>query len=232
MFGGSCDAGSTARAVRSAARTSRHSSAIPFRIAALGGKVPIELEVNEECATCHGTRRRAGRQDSDVSRVPGPRNDLVRTGRFRRSASVSDVPRQRHRAERALPDVQRRGRSASAQEDDDHRRRRASTRGRRFDSRGRAAAVSATVRRAICSSPSRSSPIVSSGAKDSTCIAPVTINIAQATLGSKISVKTLDGKKVAIKIPPGTPTGKRFRVRGQGITAKARRRRPDRRGRR
>ena len=48
-------------------------------------------------------------------------------------------------------------------------------------------------------------------------IAPVPINIAQATLGSKISVKTLDGKKVAIKIPPGTAIGKRFRVRGQGI---------------
>jgi molecular chaperone DnaJ len=49
-------------------------------------------------------------------------------------------------------------------------------------------------------------------------VAPVPINIAQATLGSKISVKTLDGKKVAIKIPAGTPAGKRFRVRGQGIT--------------
>jgi len=49
-------------------------------------------------------------------------------------------------------------------------------------------------------------------------IAPVPINIAQATLGSKISVKTLDGKKVAIRIPHGTPNGKRFRVRGQGIT--------------
>jgi molecular chaperone DnaJ len=48
-------------------------------------------------------------------------------------------------------------------------------------------------------------------------IAPVKINIAQATLGSKISVKTLDGKKVAIRIPAGTPEGKRFRVRGQGI---------------
>jgi molecular chaperone DnaJ len=48
-------------------------------------------------------------------------------------------------------------------------------------------------------------------------IAPVKINIAQATLGSKISVTTLEGKKVAIKIPPGTPNGKRFRVRGQGI---------------
>ena len=48
-------------------------------------------------------------------------------------------------------------------------------------------------------------------------IAPVPINIAQATLGSKISVRTLDGRKVAIKIPPGTANGKRFRVRGQGI---------------
>jgi DnaJ-class molecular chaperone len=48
-------------------------------------------------------------------------------------------------------------------------------------------------------------------------IATVPLNIAQATLGTKISVKTLGGKKVAIKIPPGTPSGKRFRVRGQGI---------------
>ncbi len=43
------------------------------------------------------------------------------------------------------------------------------------------------------------------------------LNIAQATLGSRISVRTLDGKKVAIRIPPGTASGKRFRVRGQGI---------------
>ena len=48
-------------------------------------------------------------------------------------------------------------------------------------------------------------------------IAPVPINIAQATLGSKISVKTIDGKKVTIRIPHGTPSGKRFRVPGQGI---------------
>lgn len=48
-------------------------------------------------------------------------------------------------------------------------------------------------------------------------IAPVTINIAQATLGTKINVTLLDGKKVALKIPAGTPSGKRFRVKGQGI---------------
>src|SRR5215212_8444514 len=28
---------------------------IPFRTAARGGKVPVELEVNEECGTCHGS---------------------------------------------------------------------------------------------------------------------------------------------------------------------------------
>jgi molecular chaperone DnaJ len=48
-------------------------------------------------------------------------------------------------------------------------------------------------------------------------VATVPINMAQATLGSKVNVKTIDGKKVSIKIPPGTASGKRFRVRGQGV---------------
>ena len=113
-------------------------------------------------------RRRAGREDPDLSRVPGARDDLVRSGRLRRAAPVSDVPGRGHGAERALPDVQRRGRSARAEEDDDHRARRASTPGRRFASRGRAAAARATARRAICSSPSRSSRIASSSARGST----------------------------------------------------------------
>ena len=45
----------------------------------------------------------------------------------------------------------------------------------------------------------------------------VPINIAQATLGSKIRVRTIDGKKVMLRIPPGTQAGTRFRVRGQGV---------------
>jgi molecular chaperone DnaJ len=48
-------------------------------------------------------------------------------------------------------------------------------------------------------------------------IATVPINIAQATLGSKVSVKSLNGAKVSLRIPAGTPSGKRFRVRKQGI---------------
>jgi molecular chaperone DnaJ len=45
----------------------------------------------------------------------------------------------------------------------------------------------------------------------------VPINIAQATLGSKIRVNTVDGRKVALRIPPGTQSGTRFRVPGQGV---------------
>jgi molecular chaperone DnaJ len=48
-------------------------------------------------------------------------------------------------------------------------------------------------------------------------VAHVPINVAQATLGSRISVRTLDDKKVALRVPPGTASGKRFRVRGQGV---------------
>jgi molecular chaperone DnaJ len=48
-------------------------------------------------------------------------------------------------------------------------------------------------------------------------VAPISINIAQATLGSKISITTLDKRKLAIRIPPGTSAGKRLRVPGQGI---------------
>lgn len=45
----------------------------------------------------------------------------------------------------------------------------------------------------------------------------IPINVAQAVLGSKMSVKTVDGKKVLLKIPEGTQPGTRFRIRGQGV---------------
>jgi molecular chaperone DnaJ len=45
----------------------------------------------------------------------------------------------------------------------------------------------------------------------------VPINVVQAALGSKVRVRTVHGKKVILKIPPGTQTGTRFRIRGQGV---------------
>jgi molecular chaperone DnaJ len=45
----------------------------------------------------------------------------------------------------------------------------------------------------------------------------VPINVAQAMLGSRVRVRTLDKKKVVLKIPAGTQNGTTFRIRGQGI---------------
>jgi molecular chaperone DnaJ len=47
-------------------------------------------------------------------------------------------------------------------------------------------------------------------------ICEVPISFVQAALGAEIDVPTLDGK-VKMKIPPGTQTGKVFRMKGKGI---------------
>jgi molecular chaperone DnaJ len=52
--------------------------------------------------------------------------------------------------------------------------------------------------------------------RDNDIILDISVNIAQATLGDKIRVDTVDGQ-VELNIPPGTQTGKVFRLRGKGI---------------
>jgi len=51
-------------------------------------------------------------------------------------------------------------------------------------------------------------------ANDLTLTVPVTF--AEAALGAQIEVPTLDGEPVRFKVPPGTPSGKTFRLRGKG----------------
>lgn len=50
---------------------------------------------------------------------------------------------------------------------------------------------------------------------DLTCEVPV--SFAAVTLGGEVELPTLDGH-VALKIPPGTQSGKVFRLRGKGVT--------------
>src|SRR6266566_2467487 len=54
-------------------------------------------------------------------------------------------------------------------------------------------------------------------------IGVVPINLAQALLGSRIKVKALDGKRVVLRIPPGTQHGQKFRIAGHGIERNGRR---------
>ena len=49
-----------------------------------------------------------------------------------------------------------------------------------------------------------------------TLVVPVSFD--EAALGAEIKVPTLGGAPVTLKIPPGTPNGRSFRVRGRGVT--------------
>ena len=56
------------------------------------------------------------------------------------------------------------------------------------------------------------------GRKGDDLTVTVPITFPEATLGAEVSVPTLDGPPVTIKVPPGTRSGRTFRVRGKGIT--------------
>ena len=48
-------------------------------------------------------------------------------------------------------------------------------------------------------------------------ILEVPISIVEAVLGSKVSVPTADGTRVEVKVPAGTSSGAKLRLRGKGI---------------
>jgi curved DNA-binding protein len=48
-------------------------------------------------------------------------------------------------------------------------------------------------------------------------ILAVPLSLAEAVLGTKVEVPTLDGSRLTVKVPPGTSSGARLRLRGKGI---------------
>jgi DnaJ-class molecular chaperone len=53
--------------------------------------------------------------------------------------------------------------------------------------------------------------------EDNDVILEVPISIAEAVLGAKVEVPTVDGTRLSVKIPPGSSSGSRLRLRGKGI---------------
>ena len=56
------------------------------------------------------------------------------------------------------------------------------------------------------------------GRKGENLTVTVPISFPDAALGGEVKVPTLTGPAVTLKIPPGTPSGRTFRVRGKGTT--------------
>jgi molecular chaperone DnaJ len=189
---------------------------IPFRTAARGGKVPIELEVSEECPTCHGTGAAPGAQLKICPNCDGRGVVSFGQGGFavnrpcpvclgRGQVPTEPCPTCHGNGELS---VKRKVLINVPSGVDTGSKIRLKGQGGKGNANGPPGDLVITFNVKPDKFYKRDGLDV---------IATVPLNIAQATLGTKISVRTLDGRKVAIKIPAGTPSGKRFRVRGQGI---------------
>jgi molecular chaperone DnaJ len=55
------------------------------------------------------------------------------------------------------------------------------------------------------------------GRRGDDLVITVPITFAEAALGADVKVPTLDGPPVTIKVPPGTRSGRTFRVKGRGV---------------
>jgi molecular chaperone DnaJ len=189
---------------------------IPFRTAALGGKVPVDLEVNEECDTCHGSGAAPGAKIQTCPECNGRGTISFGQGGFavQRPCPMclgrGQVPSERCPTCGGSGEVRARKKVMITVPVgvDTGTKIRLKGQGGRGSRSGQPGDLMITF---------HVQPDRFYRREGLDVIAPVPINIAQATLGSKITVNTLDGKKVTIKIPTGTPGGKRFRVPGQGI---------------
>jgi molecular chaperone DnaJ len=189
---------------------------IPFRTAAQGGKVSVELDLNEECGTCHGTGAAPGAKLVMCEECKGRGSISFGQGGFavNRPCPVclgrGQVPTERCPTCAGAGEVRTRRKVSITVPAgvDTGTKIRLKGQGGKGSKNGPPGDLLIT----FAVTPDR---FYKREGLD--LIAPVPINIAQATLGSRVSVKTLDGTKVAIRIPPGTASGKRFRVRGQGI---------------
>ncbi len=90
------------------------------------------------------------------------------------------------------------------------------TTARRSAWRARASRASTAARAATCTSCCTSSPTASSAGESDDILLDVSINIAQAALGAKISVPTVDGDE-ALTVPAGTQAGRVLRLKGKGV---------------
>jgi molecular chaperone DnaJ len=195
---------------------------IPFRVAALGGKVPVQLEVNEDCPLCHGSGAAPGATFKTCPECHGRGNVTFGQGGFAVSRPCpmclgrGQVPSER------CPECNGTGEKRVRKTVmitvpsgvDSGTRIRLSGQGGKGPNGGPPGDLFITF---------QVEPDRFFQREGNDLVAKVPLNIAQATLGSRIAVRTLDGKKVTIRIPPGTAPGKRFRVRGLGIERNAQR---------
>lgn len=189
---------------------------VPFRTAVAGGKVNVELEVNEECPACKGTGGAPGSRMQTCPECGGRGTISFGQGGFAvqrpcpQCLGRGQIPTQRCPNCAGTGEVRARRKIAVTVPQGIDTGTKIRLRGQ-----GGHGARNGPTGDLLITFQVKPDRFFTREGLD--LVAKVPINIAQATLGSKVNVRTIDGRKVSIRIPAGTPSGKRFRVRGQGV---------------
>lgn len=195
---------------------------IPFGIAARGGKVTINVPMTDDCAVCSATGAAPGSKMQACPECRGSGNVQFGQGGF---AVSRPCPQCMGRGQ--IPSNPCPACNGTGQRREQRQIVLAVPQG--VDS-GTKIRLSGQGEKATSGAPPGDLMITFKVAPDTFfrregldlhCTVP--INVAQATLGSKIRVRTVDNKKVSLKIPAGTQPGTRFRVPQQGVEKNGRR---------
>jgi molecular chaperone DnaJ len=191
--------------------------AIPFRVAALGGRIPVTLTLPEVCPMCGGSGAAPGATLATCTECRGRGTISFGQGGFAvtRPCPVcrgrGKVPSQRCPGCQGAGEVRVEKRlmlNIPPGTDD----------GTRLRLKGQGARGRGDVVVTVQVEPDR---FFRREGLDVICVVP--INLAQALLGTRIKVRTLDGRHVVLRVPPGTQPGQKFRIAGQGIEKNGRR---------
>jgi len=197
-------------------RSVEYSVEISFLTAAKGGKISIDVPITEECATCGGSGSSPGTGTKKCSECKGTGAISFGQGGFAvnrpcpacfgrgqipelpcKACSGSGTVRQNRRFKITVPKGVEAGSKVSM-----------SGKGERGSRGGKPGDLIITFKIKPHNFFRREGLDVH---------VKISVNLVQATLGSKMAVRTVYGKNLHIRIPPGTQSGTKLRVRGHGI---------------
>lgn len=216
IFGGGGRTSSRRRSGPQEGASLRYDLHISFKDAVLGTKVDIRFKHNETCEACNGTGCAAG-----ATRKTCPTCNGI--GQVRRSAGFFSVQQPcpdcggtGTKIDKPCRECGGRGVKEKAKKValtipagvDDGKRFALSHQGDAGENGGPAGDL-------IVILHVDPHPLFERDAQDLYCAIPV--SFTQAILGADISIESIDGKKIAIKIPAGTSSGKLLRIKGEGV---------------
>ncbi|QTJ71443.1 molecular chaperone DnaJ (plasmid) [Rhodococcus sp. ZPP] len=188
---------------------------LPLRQAVTGVVLPLQVSGPTACPTCHGSGARPGTTPRRCPSCGGSGTLTRNQGGFGFSESCDDCRGTGVIVDAPCPDCQGTGVG--------HRTRTINVRIPPGVADGQRIRLPAHGEPGLRGAPSGDlyvtvgvdpDPVFGRDGDDLTVTVPV--GFAELTLGTTISVPTLDGR-VSVKIPPGTPSGRTFRLRERGV---------------